>query len=165
MAKKIWERLSPGQPPKFNSPDELWAIAKEYFEYCEQNPLMEAKAFSFQGSSWIEEVPKMRAMTLNGVCSFANIARQTWYNYKEKPEYLDVCTAIENAVYEQKFSGAAADLLNASIIARDLGLSDRKDLTSSDGSMTPKATNINITPEMAATDAATAYRELMEDDS
>ena len=37
----------------------------------------------------------------------------------------------------QKFMGAAADLLNANIISRDLGLADKKDHTSSDGSMTP----------------------------
>ena len=31
---------------------------------------------------------------------------------------------IENVIKSQKFAGAAADLLNANIIARDLGLKD-----------------------------------------
>ena len=35
----------------------------------------------------------------------------------------------------QKFAGAAADLLNANIIARDLGLADKQDLTNSDGTL------------------------------
>ena len=33
----------------------------------------------------------------------------------------------------QKFAGAAADLLNANIIARDLGLADKNEVTGKDG--------------------------------
>ena len=39
-----------------------------------------------------------------------------------------------------KYEGAAVGAFNANIIARDLGLTDRKDLTSSDGTMIPKPT-------------------------
>ena len=42
----------------------------------------------------------------------------------------------------QKFTGASANMLNANIIARDLGLTDKKDLTSSDGTMATKPTII-----------------------
>ena len=41
-------------------------------------------------------------------------------------------------IYEQKFTGAAAGLLNPNIIARDLGLADKTDHASSDGSMSPQ---------------------------
>jgi len=41
-------------------------------------------------------------------------------------------------IYRQKFEGASADMLNPNIIARDLGLADKKDLSSTDKSMSPK---------------------------
>ena len=39
-------------------------------------------------------------------------------------DFLSVITRIENIIFTQKFTGAAADLLNPNIIARDLGLMD-----------------------------------------
>jgi hypothetical protein len=66
----------------------------------------------------------MRAMTIMGFQLHANICPQTWYNYLANPDFLDITTRIEQTIREQKFTGAAADLLNANIIARDLGLKD-----------------------------------------
>lgn len=39
--------------------------------------------------------------------------------------FSDITTRAEEIIYDQKFSGAAADLLNANIIARDLGLKEQ----------------------------------------
>jgi hypothetical protein len=38
---------------------------------------------------------------------------------------LSITLEIEKVIYNQKFTGAAADLLNSNIIARELGLSDK----------------------------------------
>jgi poly(A) polymerase Pap1 len=48
-------------------------------------------------------------------------------------DFSTVITDIEKTIYTQKFQGASADLLNANIIARDLGLSDKTELTGKDG--------------------------------
>ena len=109
----------------------------EYFEWVEENPLYEAKAFAYQGQVTVEYLTKMRAMTIAGLCLFLDIDMQTWANYKTNPDFFGVCESVEKSIYQQKFTGASADLLNASIIARDLGLADKQDLTSSDGSMSP----------------------------
>ena len=53
-------------------------------------------------------------------------------------DFIEVLTRIDDLFYSFKFEGAAAGILNANIIARDLGLKDAKDHTSSDGTMTPK---------------------------
>ena len=76
-------------------------------------------------------------MTIAGLCLFLDIDKTTWENYRANPDFFRVCQEVENGIYQQKFTGASADLLNASIIARDLGLADKQDLTSSDGSMSP----------------------------
>ena len=53
--------------------------------------------------------------------------RKTYYqsNYKNNPDFLGVVKEVEEIIYNQKFTGAAADLLNSNIIARELGLADK----------------------------------------
>jgi hypothetical protein len=96
----------------------------------EENPLSEEKLFAYQGEVTRDTVYKMRAMTISGMCLFLDICENTWSNYKQKDDFLRVTKQAEKIIYNQKFAGASADLLNANIIARDLGLSDKKELSS-----------------------------------
>ncbi|EPL1176347.1 DNA-packaging protein [Morganella morganii] len=126
---RFWEaRSSHGRSPKFESPDDLWNACCEYFQWVEDNPLWEMKAFSYQGEVTQEPIAKMRAMTLTGLCLFLDIADSTWQLYRAREDFMAVTTRAEKVIYDQKFSGAAADLLNANIIARDLGLKDRQEV-------------------------------------
>jgi len=141
VGNKFWEaRSSHGRKPKFATPDDLWNACVEYFEWIEKNPLFEQKAFCFQGVVTYATLPKMRAMTISGLCIFLDLSMQTWLDYKGRKDFIDITTRVETIIYNQKFTGAAADLLNANIIARDLGLRDesRVDHQSTDGSMSPK---------------------------
>ncbi|HBV2907688.1 DNA-packaging protein [Citrobacter freundii] len=123
---RFWEaRSSHGRNPKFESPEVLWSACCEYFQWVEDHPLWEMKAFSYQGEVTQEPIAKMRAMTLGGMIIFLDITRQTWATYKAREDFLTVTTRAEEIIYDQKFSGAAADLLNANIIARDLGLKEQ----------------------------------------
>jgi len=131
---RFWEvRSSHGRNPIFSSPEQLWDACCEYFHWVEENPLWEVKAFAYQGAVTQESVPKMRAMTISGLCLFLDIDETTWREYKTKEDFSPVTTRAEKTIYNQKFAGASADLLNANIIARDLGLSDKKELTGKDG--------------------------------
>lgn len=125
----------PGRTPKFTSSEELWAKCIEYFEWVEANPLVEEKIFSYQGEIRKGSINKMRAMTLSGLCLTLGIRKDTWNEYRQRQEFSDVCERVDEIIREQKFTGAAADLLNASIIARDLGLRDTSELqhTGKDG--------------------------------
>ncbi|CNE35971.1 DNA-packaging protein [Yersinia intermedia] len=123
---RFWEaRSSHGRNPKFGSPEVLWAACIEYFDWVEKHPLWETKAFAFQGVVTKATLPKMRAMTLKGLCLFLDISDETWRSYRAREDFIGVITRAENVIYDQKFSGAAADLLNANIIARDLGLKEQ----------------------------------------
>lgn len=134
VGNRFWEaRSSHGRTPIFNEPEKLWDACVEYFDWIAENPLKEGKLVSFQGSSVLEEVPKMRAMTIGGLCIFLGIARSTWPEYGKKEGFSEVVHRVEEIIREQKFTGAAADLLNPNIIARDLGLADRSELTGKDG--------------------------------
>jgi hypothetical protein len=48
----------------------------------------------------------------------------TRFSYRTNPEFSDITERVESTIYEQKFEGAAAD-----IISRELGLADRQDTT------------------------------------
>jgi hypothetical protein len=126
VGNKFWEaRSSHGRAPIFGSPDELWVSCVEYFEWVEANPLYESQAFAYQGNVTLKKLPKMRAMTLEGLCIFLDIAKRTWDGYREREDFVPVTTRVDEIIRTQKFQGAAADLLNPNIIARDLGLSDK----------------------------------------
>lgn len=131
---EFWKaRSSHGRKPIFPSPDDLWSACVEYFAWVEQNPLYESQAFAYQGVVTIEEIPKMRAMTLAGLCIFLDINRSTWDEYRTREGFSEVSTRVDEIIRSQKFEGAAAGLLNANIIARDLGLADKNELTGKGG--------------------------------
>ncbi|MDW9547721.1 DNA-packaging protein [Sinorhizobium meliloti] len=134
LGNQFWKaRSSHGRKPIFANPEDLWTACVEYFEWVEANPLHETKAFAFQGVVTKETLPKMRAMTIDGLCLFLDIGIQTWHDYKGRDDFSEVTSRAENVIRSQKFAGAAADLLNANIIARDLGLADKAELTGKDG--------------------------------
>jgi hypothetical protein len=148
---KFWlNRTKHGRDKLFSSAEVLWDACCEYFEWVEDNPLYEAKLVSYQGESTIEQVPKMRAMTIGGLCLFLGISKTTWDIYRKNEDFVVVTSEAEEIIRSQKFSGAAADLLNANIIARDLGLVDKKenDHRSSDGSMSPKSVDSEVVSKL-----------------
>ena len=133
---KFWEiRSSHGRKPIFESHEKMWEAACEYFQWVEDNPLWESKVAQYQGDVVEMTLPKMRAMTLDGLWLFLDIGKQTWYDYCEREDFTAVTNQIDSVIRSQKFAGAAADLLNANIIARDLGLKDesKRELTGADG--------------------------------
>ncbi|TPE53070.1 DNA-packaging protein [Amaricoccus solimangrovi] len=131
---RFWEaRSSCGPNPKFSGPDELWRACCEYFSWNAENPLYEAKAFAYEGAVTVEDLPKMRAMTLAGLCMFLDIGEQTWRDWRStRPDLSGVITRAEAVIRRQKFEGASAGLLVPSIIARDLGLADRQEISGPD---------------------------------
>ncbi len=131
---QFWKaRSSHGRNPIFASQDDLWEACCEYFEWVEANPLYEDKLTSYQGVNTHEPVAKMRAMTISGLCIFIDIARRTWDEFRKREDFLPVVSRVEEIIRTQKFEGASADLLNPNIIARDLGLADKSELTGKDG--------------------------------
>lgn len=127
---KFWEaRSSHGRNPLFDNPDDLWAACCEYFTWVDENPLWEDKVTSFQGANTHEPIAKMRAMTIAGLCLFLDITSKQWGEWrKDRADLSGVISRAEAVIFQQKFAGAAADLLNANIIARDLGLADKGEI-------------------------------------
>lgn len=129
---KFWKlRSKHGVDKLFATPDLMWEAATEYFEWCEEHPLIEV---DFKGKDADEvHIPKMRAFTMHGLCLYLGCSTSYFRTFKstlkeKDKDFLAVITRIEETVYEQKFTGSAAGFLNPNIIARDLGLADKKDV-------------------------------------
>lgn len=124
-ANSFWKaRSTHGRKPIFESSDDLWNAACEYFEWCENNPLKEDKLFAFQGEVTRDSIDLMRPFTIGSLCIFLDIGDQTFADYGKRDDFSGVVANIKKVIYEQKFSGAATGLLNSNIIARDLQLRD-----------------------------------------
>lgn len=122
---QFWKQRSKhGRDKIFETPEHLWEAACEYFEWCDENPLIE---IDYKGKdNEMVNYPKMRAYTWQALELFLDI--DSLREYKTNPNYKDfsqVITRIDKIIYSQKFEGAAAGFLNPNIIARDLGLADK----------------------------------------
>ena len=134
VGNQFWRaRSTHGRKPIFATPEDMWDACEQYFEWVADNPLHEAKAFAFQGDVTVASLPKMRAMTIQGLCIFLDITRSTWDEYKKREDFSDITTRVESIIFTQKFEGASAELLNPNIIARDLGLADKQQHSGADG--------------------------------
>ena len=139
VGNRFWEvRGTHGRAATFNTPEEMWEAACEYFQWVEDNPLKAEKLFSHNGAVVRGEYSKMRAMTVEGLCNFIGITSRCWRGYRDKEDFFPVMDMVDQIIYAQKFEGASADLLNPNIIARDLGLADKKDHTTNGKDMPPQ---------------------------
>jgi len=130
---QFWKlRSKHGRDKLFKTAELLWKAACEYFEWCEDNPII---AQDNKGTKNVNEVKFNRPFTLKGFCLYCD-ATEHWYTEFKKglketdKDFLYICRKIEDIVYNQKFEGAAIGIYNANIIARDLGLSEHSDITS-----------------------------------
>lgn len=120
------KRATSGREKTFESPEELWRSACEYFEYTDSRKWNKV---DFKGKDVeMVEIPTDTPYTQTGLCIFLDITMNTWSNYRSKDGYEDffrVVELIDQIIYTQKFEGATVGAYNSSIIARDLGLTDK----------------------------------------
>lgn len=144
---QFWKlRTKIGRDKLFKTPEKMWEAACEYFEYCDENPLI---AIEYNGKDAIRcELPKMQAYTLHGLCLFlgCNIhyfsefetRLYTIKDEKTRKAFSEVITRIRETIYQHKFIGAASGFFNHNIIARDLGLIDKSEVTKNKFKVTRK---------------------------
>lgn len=129
-AKIATEAFPFGNVPKYNSPEALWEIAKEYFIWCDNTPFNEGKRTEIDKTTGFESredfVKKKQVYTMQSFLNYAGITAQQWRKiYKPHPAFLDVIETIENTIADDKFKGAVAGFYNSTIISRDLGQEDK----------------------------------------
>lgn len=124
--------------------EDFFRDAIAYFKWAEDNPHFEEKVAFHQGEVCRADVTKIRAFTKTGLANHLGIPlnRLSSYAKRETGTFAQVMVLIDQIIYEQKFSAAAAGLLNTNIIVRDLGLADKQEVGGIEGGA-PVAVVIN----------------------
>jgi len=112
----------------------LWEAAVEYFKWCDSNPILEDDVRGKDADHVLIE--RRRPYTLQGFALYCDASVHWIHNFKaglkrdesdNSKDILYILTRIEEVVYDQKFTGASVGIFNHNIIARDLGLTDKKE--------------------------------------
>ena len=143
---QFWKLADPeclGRPPIFDSPTTLWTKTKDYFQECDDNPLLKIETTSSEKGNYNKTIEHKIPYTWEGLYVFLGISHLDLY--KERQEFIGIITHIGNIIRNQKYTGAAAGLFNANIIARDLGLKEHNDHTT-DGEKINTNFKIEIIP-------------------
>ena len=126
-ASRFWTAKSPfDKELLFASATLLWEAACEYFDWCYDHPLVEKRNTGKDGKEVENEL--LRAFTIEGLCGYLDCSRQYYDSFKadcDDKDILEVFARIEDAIYRQKFEAAAAGLLNATIVSKDLRSADK----------------------------------------
>jgi hypothetical protein len=128
-----------GRKRMFEDGEALLNAFDEYAEMIRDDKMLEEKLhFDKDGNSSYASLGRMRAMSLAGFRRFLGVGKTAFEKWmKEREDLQEAFELIRDAMFDQKFSGAAAGLLKEGIVMRDLGMVDRQELSASVGSAAP----------------------------
>ena len=126
---EFWKlRSKHGRDKIFETPEIMLEACYEYFDYQSKQTW---NRIDYKGKDNTEvSIPTSSPFTLTGLCIFLDV-NTVYFTQFEKDcskDFSKVITHVKDIIYKQKFEGATVGTYNANIIARDLGLVDKKEL-------------------------------------
>ena len=139
---QFWKQRSKhGRKKLFETPELLLEAAKEYFQWCDDNPWSSEEITTTDKGNYFKSKPTPRPYSLMGFRSFVG-ASDNWLTEFKKNcsvDFLGVIDDIEQYIYTQQWEGATVGAFNSNIIARTLGLKDKSEHDhKNDGGAFPK---------------------------
>lgn len=149
---QFWKlRAKHGRELIFSSPTILWEACCEYFEATDSRKWIR-KDWVGKDAHEVERETDT-PYTLSGLYLFLDIEQSTWQEYEKREGFSVICSRVRKIIYTQKFEGAAVGAYNANIIARDLGLKEKTDVTTNDEKIITQAVPViqvyNTAPPLA----------------
>jgi hypothetical protein len=132
---EYWKaRLFSGRSKMYETPEALADAIAGYFNDVDENPLYETQLVKVKGAGGTETVKSFkrklpRCTTMAGLCTWLDLTLNAFRDYEERKEFVNVVAHARQIMYERKLEGAAAGIYNPSIIARDLGLTEKSEQT------------------------------------
>ena len=115
------------------TPERMWELFEQYVVDTKKTPKFENILIQKTGD--IVQVPRERPISFIGFENWlyknAIISQLRTYEQNDNDsykEYLPIITRIKAFIYEDKADGATVGIFNSSIVARELGLSDKSDV-------------------------------------
>lgn len=112
------------------TPETFWEEAVKYFEWISTQDWIKKEAIKGgdkAGSTM--NVPIQKPMCIGSFCLFLDIDDNTFYRYEKEEGYEDfweIARTARRIIESNQFEGATVGIFNANIIARKLGLGDKK---------------------------------------
>lgn len=136
---QFWKlRAKHGRDKIFETPEIMLEACYEYFEYQSEQSW---NKIDYRGKDADRvEIPTSSPFTLTGLCIFLGVNTKYFTEFEKScsKDFSEVITHVRDIIYNQKFEGAATGAYNSNIIARDLGLIDKKELDVRESQMTPE---------------------------
>lgn len=134
VSKWSGHNFKPGRPAIYEDAEDLWIECCEYFQWVEDNPILEEHV-AFCGTLDMfgyheTTIPKYRPMIIEGLANHLGISKMQWHRMAEGrgEEFSRVKERADNIIYSTNFALAAAGLINANLISRQLGLMNKMDV-------------------------------------
>ena len=123
-------RTKHGRDRVIQDPLFLAKASDEYFLACIENPIITIDYKGKDATRCEFQIPKV--FQKNELARFCGLTAWSCIDALKavSSDFLKVVTHIEGVIADQKFQYAAANIFNSNIVARDLGLQDKKDITS-----------------------------------
>ena len=122
-----------GKNKYIETPEKLWELFSEFVEHEKSNPMFKVEYVGKEGDR--VNTPLQVPITFEAFeCWLADKGIiNDLGNYSSNlngayTDYLPIITRIKNNCFAQNFKGASVGLFNANIIARKLGLADKKEV-------------------------------------
>jgi hypothetical protein len=120
-----------GRKLKYKSPAEFLEKVYEYFNSRDKNPRYKKDVIrSGDNAGMIINIPLEQPYTIEGMCVFLKIDRSTFSGlYCQRKEFIPVTTHAREVIEADQLEGAIMGIYNPNIIARKLGLADKKEIS------------------------------------
>lgn len=139
-----------GRPRKFDTPEELWNKALEYFEWEDSHPwelksaansMVQNDEESYSGKRRNSVSQNVRVLqvpyTVYHLQAFLGISRWADFkrNYAERDGFLEVINAIDSIITGQQVKGAMVRQFDSNLVARLNGIAEvtKSEITGKDG--------------------------------
>ena len=133
---QFWKlRSKHGVDAIFTDPNVLLESSYEYFQWVDEHPWEKVETREKASGKETSTTPTERPYTISGLCLYLGVNTKYFNDfkqsktYKNNKDFSEIITRIEDIIYTQKFEGAAVGAFNATIMSRELGLTDKKEIT------------------------------------
>lgn len=125
--------------------DDFLADCVKYFEWATQTPIMTEKATVASGDVIRYDEKKLRVFTKKGLALHLGITTSKLASLMQ--QFPEVGEIIEQVIYVQKFENAAVGVLNSTMMAKDLGIAEKQEISGPQGGPVEVSFRLNMIPE------------------
>jgi len=146
-----------GPKHKIKTPAELLEKFAGYVNYNRANPIIKKKEKMTRFGLEVTTERCKKPLTLKGFQIYGDFSQTVWDGFYYRDEFDEAVAYIKDYIYEDKYGGAAVGTYNASVIMRDLGLSDNLNVNGSSLPPPPPQTDPVDVPNLVHPDDPDPY--------